>query len=69
MHFDNLVTFVGSHELICPECMNESGEYYKTKILETRTYIDEEVKQPVVRRRHICPNCNTQFYTIELLEH
>jgi transcriptional regulator NrdR family protein len=69
MIFDDFVTFIGFKELICPECLDKLDEAYKTKILETRTYFCDELNQPIVRRRHICTNCDTQFYTIESQEH
>ena len=68
MNFEHdLVAFFGVKELICPECAKKDEKYYKTKCLETRTYTDEN-SQPWVRRRHYCPNCLNQFYTIENIE-
>ena len=67
--FEDFVTFIGFKELICPECMEKEDLAYKTKCVDTRHYYDDKLGQPIVRRRHICPNCDTQFYTIESLEH
>ena len=69
MTWDDLVTFYGFKELYCPDCYEKTELGYKTKTLETRHYFDDELQQPIVRRRHVCPECMTQFYTVESLEH
>ena len=68
-NFEDFVTFIGFKNLICPECLDKEDVAYKTKILETRTYFDDAIGQPIVRRRHICINCDCQFYTVESQEH
>lgn len=67
MTWDNLVTFYGFKELYCPECLDKKEIGVKTKTLETRHYLDES-NQPIVRRRHYCPECMTSFYTMESAE-
>lgn len=68
MTWENLVTFYGFKELYCPECLDKTEIAVKTKTLETRHYYDEANQQPLVRRRHYCPECFTAFYTMESLE-
>lgn len=67
--FENLVTIFGERILYCPECYVKKDLAVKTKTLETRHYHDEANNQPVVRRRHACPECLTAFYTMESVEH
>ena len=37
---------------------------YKTVTKETRNFLDDD-DEPIVERRHQCPNCNQSFFTIE----
>ncbi len=51
--------------MFCPQCLSSKEEAFKTKCLETRTFLDEADDQPMVIRRHRCPECDFTFQTIE----
>lgn len=49
--------------MYCPHCLND-GEYNKTKIIDTRQFLDGD-DEPYVERVHKCNSCGESFYTIE----
>jgi transcriptional regulator NrdR family protein len=56
--------FIGFNPMICPYCLRDKDEAYKTSTKETRNFLDGE-GDPIVERRHQCTNCQESFYTIE----
>lgn len=58
-----MIYFLGFTPMYCPHCLID-GEYNKTKILDTRQFLDGD-DEPYVERRHKCTVCDESFYTIE----
>lgn len=56
--------FIGFNPMICPYCLRDHDVAYKTVTKETRNFLDDD-DEPIVERRHQCPNCNQSFFTIE----
>jgi transcriptional regulator NrdR family protein len=51
--------------MFCPYCRDANGWSYKTKVLDTRSYWNDQRNYFYLERRRECPECERRFTTIE----